>query len=236
LAREPVGLTFSAVFSIGVVPLFGELFGDYETNVPGVLNRNVVAWDAVVINLAATAFITIPLGFAVQRSYGLLKLFKASPLSRADVILSFLFGNGVFLLFFFIVAFAANHLFYGVYLPSTIHGAAIAMVGAVLGAAALVPTGLIVAAVARSQATVAPFGQLLFIPNLLLSGLTLPPEFFPPIVQVLSKALPLTHVGVVMEAAWNDMPIGDLSTMSILVLLGYAVVSTLLVCRLLRWE
>ena len=100
LMREPVGLVFGAIFSIAIVPILAVLYGDFETVVSGVYHKNVIVWDAIGINLAASAFVTIPTNFAAQRSYGLLKLYRASPLSRAHLVLSFLFAN---LLFFFAV-------------------------------------------------------------------------------------------------------------------------------------
>ena len=103
LLREPIGLVFAAIFSIAIVPILAVLYGDYPTVVAGVYHKNVIVWDAIGINLAASAFITIPTNFAAQRSYGLLKLYRASQLSRAHLVFSFLFAN---LLFFFAVCAA----------------------------------------------------------------------------------------------------------------------------------
>ena len=85
LLRDPVGLAFGAVFAIAIVPILAVLYGDYPTIVAGVYHKNVIVWDAIGINLAASAFITIPTNFAAQRSFGLLKLYRASPLSRGHL-------------------------------------------------------------------------------------------------------------------------------------------------------
>ena len=236
LLREPVGVAFGAVFSIAIVPLFATLFGDHPTVVAGVYHKNVIAWDAIGINLAASAFITIPTNFSAQRSYGLLKLFRAAPLSRAHLVLSFLIANLIFFFLFVILLLLTNAILYGLYFPTSLFSFLTLGLGLILGAAAMIPTGMVIAAIVRSHTAVAPCGQLLFMPNLLLSGLSIPLEGSPEFLQHLSQALPLTHVGTMLAVAWTGGSINEIEGITWWVLSGYGALSTLLICFFLRWE
>ena len=236
LLREPVGLLFGAVFSIAIVPLLGMLYGAHPTIVDGVYHKNVIAWHAIGINLAASAFITIPSNFAAQRSYGLLKLFRASTLSRGCLVLSFLFANMIFFFLLVMLLLLTNEIFYGIYLPGNLSGFVAVGLGLGLGASAMIPSGMLIAATVRSHNAVAPCGQLLFMPNLLLSGLSIPLDDAPVFLQHVSLALPLTHVGTLLNAGWTGVPLNEVASISWLVLGFYAALSILLICIFLRWE
>ena len=236
LLREPVGLVFGAVFSIAIVPILGVLYGSHPTVITGVYHKNVIAWNAIGINLAASAFVTIPGNFAAQRSYGLLKLFRATALSRGHFVLSFFFANMMFFFLFVVLLLLSNVIFYGLYFPTSRLDVLTLGLGVALGASAMIPSGMLIAATVRSHTAVAPCGQLLFMPNLLLSGLSIPLEDSPLFLQYVSQALPLTHVGTLLTAAWTGVPISAVGSITWWVLSGYGAVSILLICLFLRWE
>ena len=236
LLREPVGVAFGAIFAIVIVPLFGALYGHHPTVVAGVYHKNVIAWDAIGINLAASAFITIPTNFSAQRSYGVLKLFRASPLSRVHLVLSFLFANMIFFLLFVILLLLTNAILYGLYFPSSPYSLLTLGIGLTLGSIAMIPTGMVIAAMVRSHTAVAPCGQLLFIPNLLLSGLSIPLDESPMLIQHVSQSLPLTHVGILLTTAWTGGTISEIESATWWVLSSYGALSILMICFFLRWE
>lgn len=236
LLRDPVGLAFGAAFAIVIVPVLAVLYGDYPTVIAGVYHKNVIVWDAIGINLAASAFITIPTNFAAQRSYGLLKLYRASPLSRGHLILSFLLANLIFFLVFVVLLLLTNGILYGIYFPVRLPNLIALGLGLILGASAMVPTGMVVAATVRSYGAVPPCGQLLFMPNLLLSGLSMPLDDPPVFLEYVSHALPLTHVGTLLTTAWTGVPINEIASITWWVLAGYSALSIFLICLFLRWE
>ena len=236
LLRDPVGIAFGAVFAIAIVPILAVLYGDYPTVIAGVNHKNIIVWDAIGINLAASAFITIPTNFAAQRSYGLLKLYRASPLSRGHLILSFLIANLIFFVLFVMLLLFTNGILYGIYFAPGLSSMLALVLGLVLGAAAMIPAGMVVAATVRSYGAVPPCGQLLFMPNLLLSGLAMPLDDPPMLLKIVSHALPLTHVGTLLTAAWTGTPISEIASITWWVLTGYSVLSIFLICLFLRWE
>ena len=236
LWREPIGLVISTIFALGLVPLYGGLFGGFETSVAGVYGRNVVIWDGLGIFLAAAAFYTIPIGFAAQRDFGLLKLFRASSITRSNVLVSFFTANFLYALFFILFILVFNHILYGVYFPFTFDSIVLLLLGIVLGGMAMISLGLILPTVFKSQNAVAPFGSVLFFPNLFLSNLTVSMFEFPEALRILGEALPLTHTGRIINAAWSGGSITDVSYVSYLVLLAYIAVFAVLSARFLKWE
>ena len=234
--REPIGLVISTIFALGAIPLIGELFGDFETSVAGVYARNVIVWDGFAIFLAAAAFYTIPIGFSSLREYGLLKLFRASPITRSNVLVSFFTANFLYVLVFMVFILVFNEVLYGVYFPFTFDSIVLFLLGITLGGLAMISLGLMLPTIIKPTGAVAPLGTLLFVPSILLSGTTLRTGDFPTAIKVLIEALPLTHTGRLLTASWNGSSITDVSYVSYLVLLGYCVVFTVLAARFLKWE
>ena len=236
IARDPVGVVISTIFAFGIVPIFGGLYGNFETEVEGVFTRNVVAWQAIGINLAALAFYSIPIGFSAQRDYGILKLFRASPLPRAQLMIAFFVANLLFFLFFVTIVFVSNQIIFGVYFPLTLNSVSLLLLGVLLGSLSMISLGLILPTVLKSTNAVAPLGTLLFIPNLLLSNLTLRTDDLPQVLRILGEALPLTHTGRILDLAWQGGSIVDVNPWAVLILLSYFVVFVVVVAMFLRWD
>ena len=234
--REPIGLIITLIFSLGIVPLFGGLFGEFQTEVDGVFYRNVVVWDALGVSLSAAAFYTIPIGFSTLREYGLLKLFRASPITRSNVLVSFFTANFLYAMFFIVVILVLNWALYGVYFPFTFDSISLLILGIVLGGFAMISLGLILPTIFKSVNAVAPLGTLLFFPSLTLSGLTIRTDQLPEAIRIVGEALPLTHTGRIINAAWSGGSIADISYVSYLVLSAYIVVFVLVSLRFLKWE
>ena len=117
LWREPVGLIISALVALGLVPTFGEIFGDFSVGLDGVYVRNVVVWEVFGLFLAAAAFYTIPIGFATLRAHGLLKLFRVAPITRSQVMVSLFTASFFYVLLFTVVMLVLNAILYGLYFP-----------------------------------------------------------------------------------------------------------------------
>ena len=234
--REPIGLVINTIFAFGTIPLIGGLFGDFGTSVDGVLARNVIVWDAFGIFLAAAAFYTIPIGFSSQREYGLLKLFRASPITRSNVLVSFFMANFLYIMVFMVFILVFNHVLYGVYFPFTFDSIALLLLGIILGGVAMISLGLMLPAILKPTGAVAPLGTLLFVPSLFLSNLSIRIGDFPQAIKILAEFLPLTHTGRLLTASWDGSSITDVSYVSYLVLLAYCVVFAVLATRFLKWE
>ena len=236
LWREPVGLIISALVALGLVPTFGEIFGDFSVGLDGVYVRNVVVWEVFGLFLAAAAFFTIPIGFATLRAHGLLKLFRVAPITRSQVLVSFFTASFLYVLLFTVVMLVLNAILYGLYFPFTFDSIALLLLAAFLGGAAMISLGLILPTIFRSVSAIAPFGTLLFLPSFFISGLTIRTEDLPMAARIAGEVLPLTHTGRILTQAWSGGSITDVSYVSYLVLLAYIVVFTLISARFLKWE
>ena len=236
IVREPIGMTIAMLFVLAAVPLFGTLFGEFETGVEGVLQRNVTAWESIGIVLAASAFFTIPTSFATQRGHGVLKLFRTSPLTRTQFLISFMLANFIFFLFQAIVLAIFNAVLYGLYLPIAFNSFLLLFMGLILGGMGMISLGPLLPMFIKSANAVPPAGMLFFFPNLFLSGLSMDERDFPAWLNALADILPLKHVGNFISAAWQGAPISEVGWLSYLVLLGYFAVFMVISVRFLKWE
>jgi ABC-2 type transport system permease protein len=107
------------------------------------------------------------------------------------------------------------------------------VVAILLGCAALLSVGLLVAATASSAKAAQGIGMALFFPSMFLGGVYIPRDAFPHVLQVISDFTPL---GATIEAV-RDSWQGDLPRpLHLGVLAAYAVGASLLAARTFRWE
>jgi ABC-2 type transport system permease protein len=110
-----------------------------------------------------------------------------------------------------------------------------------VGAALLISTwsilsvGFVIASIVPTARFAQPIGAAIFYPMLALSGLFAPIASFPPALQAVAKALPLTYAVRLLQGTWNGDPwsahAGDVAALAVVF-----VVCTAISSRVFRWE
>ncbi|MDQ0338433.1 ABC-type polysaccharide/polyol phosphate export permease [Caldalkalibacillus uzonensis] len=100
---------------------------------------------------------------------------------------------------------------------------------------ALFPFGMFVTSLARNNRAAAAISSLLLNLMLFLSGATFPLEMMPVFLQHVAKLLPLYYVVDLLRQTWNSTPITD-QMLSVFVLIGIGVVSSVLAAKFFRWS
>lgn len=107
------------------------------------------------------------------------------------------------------------------------------VLAAVLSVAALFALGLFIGAVARSGSAAGAIGSLVFFPLMFFAGLWVPREVMPEVLRQIGDFTPLgAAVAALQEAFQGTFP----SAASLLVLVAYAALFSLLAVRAFRWE
>jgi ABC-2 type transport system permease protein len=136
------------------------------------------------------AFILTGVSFLRERSQGTLERLMASPLSRGELVLGYLFG---FLIFAIVQSIIV--LLFTIYaLNIQYHGDLWQIfVMQIISTVGAVNLGILASTYARNEFQVVQFIPLFILPQVFLSGVLWPVEQMPNYLQWVSKFLPLTY-------------------------------------------
>ncbi len=105
-----------------------------------------------------------------------------------------------------------------------------------LGLVVFMGFGFIVSGLAKNEAAIPPFSNLITLPQFLLAGTFFPVENFPKWLQPLCKILPLTHLNQAMrDVAFEGAHLTDVMP-QIGVLLLWGGLAYLIAIRVFKWE
>lgn len=175
------------------------------------------------------------IGFAIVDSRGkrLLKRFMATPMSRAEYLLSFLLSRLFFLVLEVATLLGFGALVFGVPLRgSLIQLAAICLLSA-LSFSAL---GLLIASRAKTVEGVSGLMNFVMLPMWIFSGVFFSSSNFPRAVQPLIKILPLTSVNNALRANMLEGTHITALGFEMAVIVGWLVISFVAALKLFRWR
>ncbi len=191
--------------------------------VPGLLGMNIMGggiWG---------------LGFAIvdARRKNLLKRLVATPMSRAQYLLSFMISRIAMLIVEIVVLLGFAVLFFGVPMRGSV-----LQLGAIcaLSALAFGGLGLLIAARPRTIEGVSGWMNLVQLPMWILSGVFFSSENFPRAFQPFIKALPLTATNDALRATMLRGATLPLVAAQLGVLVVWTVVCFAIALRIFRWK
>jgi ABC-2 type transport system permease protein len=230
--RAAVGLGISAGIPLLLIVIFG---GIHSFNTPvrrfgGLTTLDVYVPILLVFALALLSLVALPATLASYRELGYLRRLKTTPVGPVRMLAAQLTVKLAVAVVIVIVLLAVARGGYGVAMPREIGGM---IVGGLLAAAALMATGLFVAAVAPNAGVARGIGAILFYLMMFFAGLWLPIPSMPAVLQHISHATPL---GAAVPAL-QDATLGQWPTwLQLVTMAGYAVAFGLGAARLFRWE
>jgi ABC-type multidrug transport system permease subunit len=175
------------------------------------------------------------LGFAIvtARSKKLLKRLMATPMSRAQYLLSFLCSRLVFLILEVATLLGFGHWAFGVPLRGSL---VTLLLICVLGAVSFGGLGLLTASRARTTEAVSGIMNFIMLPMWIFSGVFFSSTNFPRSVQPFIKLLPLTAVNDALRANMLEGASLAAVTPQIMVVLVWGVVAFFAALKLFRWR
>lgn len=212
---DPVGLSESHVHETG------SRYIDFV--IPGLLGMNIMGggiWG---------------LGFAIvdARRRNLLKRLVATPMSRAEYLLSFLFSRLVWLVVEVVLLLGFAVLFFGVPTRGSLPQLAMVLL---VSAFAFGGLGLLIASRARTMEGVSGLMNLSMLPMWVLSGVFFSSENFPRVVQPFIQALPLTAANNALRANMLRGEGWGVVGPELTILAVWMVVTFALALRMFRWR
>ena len=175
------------------------------------------------------------IGFAIvdSRSKRLLKRFMATPMSRAEYLMSFLFSRLFFLILEVVTLLGFGALVFRVPLRGSLIQLGVICLFSALAFSAL---GLLIASRAKTVEGVSGLMNFVMLPMWIFSGVFFSSSNFPKVVQPIIKALPLTSVNDALRANMLEGTQITALGVEMAVILAWLVVSFVLALKLFRWR
>lgn len=223
---------FAVIMPLVIFIILGVIYGAkpaYDGAGYTFLEQSFGAVGAVAI--CAGGLMCLPQAVSSLREIKVLKRFRVTPVSPVFVL-------GVELTMYIVycavslVTLSAAALLWGVRL----HGTMLVFLGSwALTMISTLSIGMLVGGVAKDVKQASVIASLLYFPMLVFSGATLPIEVMPPIMQRIVGVFPLTQGITMMKSAFLGISAGSVLLL-VCVMLGVAVVCTVLAIRFFRWE
>jgi ABC-2 type transport system permease protein len=231
--REPMAVFFTLLFAPLLLVVMGFIFGNEPMPMFGGLGQldvYVPTYAAIVIGVVGLT--AVPIETSARRETGVLRRFRATPLRPLTYLISDVMVYFVMILLGILLLFTLG---IGVYRVQFAGNPFVLLAGIGLSAAAFLALGYVIASLAPNTRIATVVGNVLFIPMMMLSGITLPLEMMPETVRNVARFIPLTHVTTLLRGLWFGEPIHQ-HVMEIVVLAGILVGGIIVAARTFRWE
>ena len=231
--RFPIMAFFTLVVPLMLLLLFGAIFGNEPSSEHGgygTVDGSVPAYTALIIGLSA--LISLPITLANYRERGILKRFRATPVSPATVLgaqlvmqfLMTLAGMGLLIL--------AGKLVYGLRFDGNVLSVLAAFV---LSCLSFFAVGMLLAGLMPNVRTASIVGNVILYPMIYLSGATIPMEIMPAGMRAIARFIPLTYVVTLLQGLWKGEAWAA-HRLELVVLSLLLVLASILAVKFFRWE
>jgi ABC-2 type transport system permease protein len=231
--REPLGLFFTLLFAPLLLLMIGAIFGNDPVPEFGGqrhLDMRTPTYAAIVIGVVG--LIGIPVETVGRREMGALRRFRATPLRPLTYIAADVFVNFVMVMLGILLLFLVARLVFQVQFSGNLF---LLLAGICLSTLAFLALGYLLASLLPTASAATVVGNVLIIPMLFLSGITVPLELMPETVQNISRFIPLTCVATLLRGLWFGEPVSSY-LFEVAILGGTLVVATMLAAWRFRWE
>jgi ABC-2 type transport system permease protein len=232
--REPLGLIGAVGVPVLMFVVLGRVIGPRvrsgAPDIPRFVSVDLPIFTSVLI--AASAVLSLVAIIAIYREGGILKRLRATPL-RPHTILT---AHVIVKLLFTAVTLAAMLLAGRRYYPVDADVPLVSFTVALLfSTTTVVSLGFLIASIVPTARFAQPIGTLVLYPMLGLSGLFVPVDSLPPMLQAVARGLPLTYAVSLLRGIWHgegwSAHTGDIAVLT-LMFLAFTVVSA----TVFRWE
>lgn len=227
------GIFFGVLMPVGIALLIGMICGDkpaFEGADYTFVQGSFAA--LITVGICATAFMGIPLTVADYRDKKILKHYCVTPISPAVILLIQVVINMITALVSSVAVYLTMKFGFGYQLQGSILG----FIGSyMLVMVAMYGLGMLMASLCTTIKTANLVCTLVYFPMLFLSGATIPYEVLPSPLQAAANVLPLTQGIKLLKGYSLGMPVSDLA-FPILLMLGIALISSVIAVKKFRWE
>jgi ABC-2 type transport system permease protein len=232
--REPLGVIGTVGFPVLIFVLLGGLLGPRVQQAPREVPRFVSVDLPIFVSLliAASAVLSLVTIISIYREGGILKRLRATPLRPHTILTAHVMVKLLFTALTLAVMVAAGRRYYPVGADVPLGSFALALL---FSTVCILSLGFLIASVVPTARFAQPIGSLILYPMLGLSGLFVPIDSLPPVLQAIARALPLTYAVSLLRGIWHGEGwsghAGDVAVLTLMFL-----VCTAVSAKVFRWE
>jgi ABC-2 type transport system permease protein len=232
--REPLGLIGTVAVPVLLFLVLGRVLGPRMRNPPSDVPRFAAADLPIFVSLliAASAVLSLVAIMAIYREGGILKRLRATPLRPRTILTAHVLVKLLFTAVTVAAMMLAGRRYYPVDAEVPLLSFTLALL---LTTVSILSLGFLIASVVPTARFAQPVGSIILYPMLGLSGLFVPVESLPPMLQTVARALPLTYAVSLLRGIWHgdgwSSHVGDVAMLTLMFL-----VFTAISARVFRWE
>ncbi len=231
-AREPLGLVGSIAFPVLIFVVLRRATGSVRgvAALPRFVSVDLPVFASVMI--AASAVLSLVAIIAIYREGGILKRLRATPLRPHTILTAHVLVKLLFTAVTLGALIMVGRRIYPVDAGVPLLSYTVALL---FSTASLISLGFVLASVVPTARFAQPIGSLALYPMLGFSGLFVPVESLPPMLQAIARALPLTYAVSLLRGIWHGEGwAAHASDAAILALMF--LIFTAIATKVFRWE
>lgn len=229
--REPAAVFFTLAFPLGLLFMFGSIFGNEpsaDLGGRGGVDNSVPGYLAMIIG--TTSFMSIPIVISEYRNQGIFRRLRATPLHPLAIIGAQVVIYLVMTVIGFILLYIGGKLVFDLMTPERPWVLAGVILLSFLSLAAM---GFAVGAFFKTSRTASVVGNIVYFPQIFLAGAALPREIMSDNLRRWTEWLPMTQVVNMIKAAWFSEPI---EWWSILYIVGLGLICLAISVKVFKWD
>ncbi len=232
--REPLGVMGTVGIPVVLFVVLGRVLGpavrSASPDIPRYVSVDLPIFASLLI--AASAVLSLVAIIAIYREGGILKRLRATPLRPYTILTAHVIVKLLFTAMTLAVMVLAGRRYYPVDADVPLVSFTLALLFTTI---CILSLGFVIASVVPTARFAQPIGSLILYPMLGLSGLFVPVDSLPPMLQAAARTLPLTYAVSLLRGIWQgDRWAGHLGDVAVLALMF--LVCTAVSARVFRWE
>jgi ABC-2 type transport system permease protein len=232
--REPLGAFGTIGIPVLVFLVTGRLAGR------GLPPNSLAANSFIRVGLPVLASVLITISavlslvtiVSIYREGGILKRLRATPLRPQTILTAHVIVKLILTAATLALMVLAGKRYYPIGVHAPLFSFTIALL---ISTWSILSIGFLIASMVPTARFAQPIGAIILYPMIGVSGLFLPVDSLPPVLQAIARALPLTYAVSLLQGIWNGDPwsahLGDVA--ALVVVFG---ICTALSAKLFRWE
>lgn len=232
--REPLGVIGTVGMPVLIFVVLGRVLGSrvrrVSPGVPRFVSVDLPIFAALLI--AASAVLSLVTIMAIYREAGILKRLRATPLRPHTILTAHVMVKLLFTAVTLAVMVLAGRRYGPVDADVPLMSFTLALL---FSTVSILSLGFLIASMVPSARFAQPIGTLVLYPMLGLSGLFMPVNSLPPMLQAVARALPFTYAVSLLRGIWHgegwSTHVGDVAVLTLMFL-----VCTAVSAKVFRWE
>jgi len=232
--REPLGAFGSIILPVLVFVVAGRFMGG-RLQPPGFASAEFVRAGLpvfVAVLIALSGVLSLVTIISIYREGGILKRLRATPLRPQTILTAHVLVKLVLTAVTMALTVLAGKRYFPINMQVPIFGFTIALL---ISTWSILSIGFVIASIVPTARFAQPIGAAILYPMVGLCGLFVPLQSLPPLLQAVSRVLPLTYAVSLLQGIWKGEPWwahrGDVAALVVVF-----VICTALSAKVFRWE